>query len=308
MTILVLGGTGLIGSRLTGCLIRQGRRVICFDLYPDHRRVAHLDNVEVVVGDVTRIEDVLAAIREFGVERIINLAYILPPESEEKLQLAMRVNQMGMNNVFEAARLMGVKRVVYASSIAVYGLQSSFGDRPVTEEDDCHPTSVYMAHKLWNEFMAGKYMKLYDMVIPGLRAVNVFAPGRTRGFSAWQSRCIDAAAVGKSFVIPSRRDQRLLIIYADDTAELFARLCTQDVLAHPYYNSLAYSITAQEWADAIKVALPDAELEFDETAPDQPNIYNSSSERIEKDLNLEISPLAETIQRHVDEVRAGQGL
>ncbi len=306
MSILVLGGTGLIGSRLTRRLVSLGQQVVCFDLYPDYRKVDNLENVEALVADVTRFEDIIAAIENFDVERIINLAYILPPESEEKLQLAMRVNQMGMNNVFEAARLMGIQRVVYASTIAVYGLQSSFGDRPVTEEDHCYPITVYMAHKLWNEFMAGKYMERYGMAIPGLRIANVVAMGRTKGFSAWQSKCIDDLAVGKPFTIPSRRDQRLLILYVDDTAELFARLCLQETLTYAVYNSLAYAITAQEWADAIKAFLPDAEITFDETAPDQPNIYNWSSARIEKDLNIQISPLAEVIRRHIDEARGSQ--
>ena len=216
----------------------------------------------------------------------------------------MRVNQMGMNNVFEAARLMGIRRVVYASTIAVYGLQDSFGDRPVTEDDHCYPVTVYMAHKLWNEFMAAKYMERYGMEIPGLRIANVAAPGRTKGFSAWQSRCIDELAAGRPFMIPSRRDQRLLILHVDDTAELFAKLCLQKRFNYAVYNSLAYTITAQEWADAIKEFLPDAEITFDESAPDQPNIYNWSTARIEQELNVQISPLEEVIRRHIDEARS----
>ena len=90
MSILILGGTGLIGSRLTRRLVSLGQRVVCFDLYPDYHAVAGLDSVEIVVADVTRFEDIIAAIRQYDVERIVNLAYILPPESEEKLQLAMR--------------------------------------------------------------------------------------------------------------------------------------------------------------------------------------------------------------------------
>ncbi len=303
MSILILGGTGLIGSRLTRQLVGLGHRVVCFDLYPDHSSIAGLDNVDVVVADVTRFEDIIETTTRFDVQRIVNLAYILPPESEQKLQLAMRVNQMGMNNVFEAARLMGIRRVVYASTIAVYGLQSSFGDRPVTEEDHCYPVTVYMAHKLWNEFMAAKYMDRYGMEIPGLRIANVAAPGRTKGISAWQSRCIDELVAGRPFTIPSRRDQRLLIIHVDDTAELFAKLCLQDNLGHAVYNSLAYAITAQEWADAIAAQLPGAVITFDETAPDQPNIYNWSTARLEQDLNAQISPLEEAIRRHIDEAR-----
>ena len=303
MTILVLGGTGFIGSRLTERLVNRGHTVVCFDLYPDFDKVAHLDNVEVLVGDVTHVEDLIDAIQEYSVQRIVNLAYILPPVSEEKLQLAVRVNLMGMNNVFEAARLMGIKRVVYASSIAVYGLQSSYSDRPVTEEDDCYPETVYMAHKLWNEFMARKYMDRYGMVIPGLRIANVSGPGRTKGVSAWQARCIDNIAIGNPGAILSRRDQKLLIIYVDDTAEIFARLCLSESLKYAVYNSLAYSVTAQELADKIKLVLPDAEINFNESAPDQPNIYLWSSKRIERDLGMQLPPIEDMIKRHIDAAR-----
>ena len=303
MTILILGGTGFIGSRLTERFVNRGHKVICFDLYPDYAKVSHLVDVEVLVGDVGHIEDLIDAIQRYSVQRIVNLAYILPPESEEKLQLAVRVNLMGMNNVFEAARLTGIKRVVYASSIAVYGLQSSYGDRPVTEEDDCYPETVYMAHKLWNEFMARKYMERYDMMIPGLRIANVSGPGRTKGFSAWQGQCLDNLAIGKPATILSRRDQILLIIYVDDTAELFAKLCLAESLNHAVYNSLAYSVTAQELADKIKLVVPDAEIDFNEAAPDQPNVYLWSTKRIERDLQMQLPPIEVTIKRHIDEAR-----
>ncbi len=152
--------------------------------------------------------------------------------------------------------------------------------------------------------MAAKYMERYGLQIPGLRIANVAAPGRTKGFSAWQSKCNDVLAAGRPFTVPSRRDQRLLILHVDDTAELFAKLCLQETLNCPVYNSLAYTFTAQEWADAIQVHLPDAEITFDESAPDQPNIYNWSTSRIEKDLNVRITPLAEAIRRHIDEARS----
>lgn len=303
MTILVLGGTGFIGSRLTQRFVERGHKVVCFDLYPDYAKVSHLNNVEILTGNVTHIEDLIDAIRKYSVQHIVNLAYILPPDSEERLQLAVRVNLMGMNNVFEAARLMGIKRVIYASSIGVYGLQPSYGNRPVTEEDDCYPETVYTAHKLWNEFMARKYMERYDMIIPGLRIANVSGPGRTKGVSAWQGQCIDNVAIGKPATIVSRRDQKLLIIYVDDTAEIFAELCLAESLKYAVYNSLAYSVTAQEFVDKIKLFVPDADVTFDETAPDQPNIYLWSSDRVERDLGIQLPPIEEMIRRHIDEAR-----
>ena len=59
-------------------LVKRGEKVICFDLYPVPGKISHLgDRVKIVVGDITRIEDIIAAIREFRVERIVNLAYML---------------------------------------------------------------------------------------------------------------------------------------------------------------------------------------------------------------------------------------
>jgi len=164
MSTLIIGGTGFIGARLTERFVKRGEQVVCFDLYPNHDKVSHLgDLVKVVAGDVTRIEHIIGAIQEFEIKRVVNLAAVLVAESEAHLYGALQINFLGMNNVFESARMLGVKRVVYASSIAVYGLQSSFGDKPITEEAICQPTTAYGAHKLWTEFMASKYIENHNM-------------------------------------------------------------------------------------------------------------------------------------------------
>src|SRR5256885_12848189 len=93
----------------------------------------------------------------------------------------MRFDFRGMDNCFEAARLAGVKRVVYASSIAVSGQQSHFGDRLVNEDDPTYGTSQYAMHKSFNEFQARKYIKNYGMSIPGVRPANVTGPAKVRG-------------------------------------------------------------------------------------------------------------------------------
>lgn len=309
MSILIIGGTGFIGACLAERLVKRGEKVICFDLYPVPEKVSHLgDRVKVIVGDITRIEDVIAAIREFQIERIVNLAYMLGPESEANPHVAIRVNVMGMNNVFESARLMGIRRVVYASSIAVYGLQSSFGERPVIETDYCHPTMTYGAHKLWNEFMAKKYMERYGMTIPGLRIAVVGGPGRKTGLSAWASTYADNPALGKPAELPFRSDQKTLITYVEDAAEIFTRFCFAEKLNFPVYNSCAYAVTLQQLADTVKKFLPEAKIGFNEKAPDQPLIYNWSSERLEKELDFKLPPLEEMVRKHINEVRSAAGL
>ena len=71
----------------------------------------------------------------------------------------MRLNVLGMDNCFEAARVCGVNRVVYASSLAVSGDQKDFGERLINEDDPKYGTSQYAVHKIFNEFQAPSLKK-----------------------------------------------------------------------------------------------------------------------------------------------------
>ena len=309
MSTLIIGGTGFIGARLAERFVKRGEQVVCFDLYPNYEKVSHLgDQVKIVSGDVTRIEHIVGAIQEFEVKRVVNLAAVLVAESEAHLYGALQINFMGMNNVFESARMLGVKRVVYASSIAVYGLQSSFGDKPIKEEAICQPTTAYGAHKLWTEFMASKYIENHNMSITGLRIAAVSGPGRKTGISAWTSTYIDRPAVGKPVEIPLRSNQRLLITYVDDTAETFYWMSLTEKLEYPVYNSFAYSVTAGELAELVRNSLPEAEIGFNEKAADFPLVYTWSSKRLEKEIGFKPPPIEGMIKKHINEVRRKAGL
>lgn len=304
MSILIIGGTGFIGARLTELFVKRGEEVVCFDLYPNAQAVKHLgEKARVVVGDVTRMDDILGVVKDYKVTRIVNLAALLAAESEAFLAKALRLNLMGMINVFEAARFMGISRVVYASSVAAYGLQSSFGERPVSEEDVCQPTLAYGAHKLWSDFMAAKYAQLHGLSVAGLRIAIVSGPGRKTGISAWSSTYVDNPAVGEPAEIPYRSNQKVSITYVDETAETFLRLSLAENLKHRIYNSFGHSLTLQQLAEVVKSFLPEAQIRFQENAPDMPLVYNWSSERIEKEFAWTAPPLREMVRRHINAVR-----
>src|SRR5262245_17252947 len=138
-------------------LVARGQEVVCMDLNPSSPALAEVGvRVPVMRGDVTQFEDVMRAVLEVKPERLINLAYGLGAGEGNPHQV-MRLDVLGMDNCFEAARLGGVRRIVYASSIAVSGQQSHFGDRPATEDDPTYGTSQYAVHKIFNEFQARKY-------------------------------------------------------------------------------------------------------------------------------------------------------
>src|SRR5215475_4463905 len=122
MSIFVVGGTGFIGHRLVRLLVARGQTVTCMDINPGAHSFADLgQKVTGVRGDVTQFDELMAAMAGSQPQRVINLSYFLG--SEHAPHVAMKLNVLGMDNCFEAARLAGVQRVVFASSLAVNGMQ-----------------------------------------------------------------------------------------------------------------------------------------------------------------------------------------
>src|SRR5438093_1551108 len=174
MSVLVIGATGFIGPRLIRRLVARGEQVVGMDLNPGAPTFGGLPiGAPLVRGDVTQFEDVMRTVLDVKPDRLINLAYGLGAGEGNPHQV-MRLDILGMDNCFEAARLAGVKRVVYASSVAVSGQQSNFGDRLATEDDPTYGTSQYAMHKIFNEFQAKKYIKNYGMSITGGRPAKEF--------------------------------------------------------------------------------------------------------------------------------------
>ena len=177
---MVTGGTGFIGRRIVRELTDRGEDVVCFDLAPPPPQQ---EGVTYYRGDVTQLPHILEACNTHGVSRIIHMAALLPPDTEDRPHFSMQVNIGGTNNVFEAARWCGIERVVYASSIAVYGVQETFGDRPVNEDDLPAPANVYGMTKAANDFAAARYRDLYGLDLRGIRICTVFGHGRVTGMT-----------------------------------------------------------------------------------------------------------------------------
>src|SRR5262245_11689433 len=145
MRVLITGGTGFLGADLARHLVREVglEGVVLFDQYPRPDRVAEIrDRVTIVRGDVLEPQELLAALRRHNVDRVIHLAFILGQPDPERLVPYLRVQCMGTANVFEAARLHGAARVVYASSVAAYGLKP-IGTPPVDEDVPPAPDTYY---------------------------------------------------------------------------------------------------------------------------------------------------------------------
>jgi nucleoside-diphosphate-sugar epimerase len=307
MAILVVGATGFIGPRVIKRLIARGETVVGMDLNPgaptfDGTPIA----APVLRGDVTRFDDVMRTVLEVKPERLINLAYGLGAGEGNPHQV-MRLDVLGMDNCFEAARLGGVKRIVYASSVAVSGQQSSFGDRLVNESDPTHGTSQYAMHKIFNEFQARKYIKNYGMSITGVRPANVTGPDKVRG-SVDHVQIMTEAARGKPVHLPKKGLMRLLI-HVEDMAEVFARVLLADTPRHALYNSGGIPVSLGELADIVRGFLPDAQITFgEEGGREESGNYLVDWSRLAKEFGIEYPGLHTRVLDVINEVRQQEGL
>ena len=225
MAIFVIGGTGFIGIRVIPLLVALGELVVCMDINPNAPSLADLgEKVSVVRGDVTQFDDVISVMEASKADRVINLSYNLgqdlPPHRATKL------NIVGMDNCFEAARILGIKHTVFASSLAVNGQQSHFGERPVTEDDYKHAVVQYGSHKAFNEFQAKDYIDKHGMTITAIRPANVTGPDKVRG-SVDHVNIVTRPARGEAISFPFA-DAMRCPIHVDDIAEVFVRVLMTD--------------------------------------------------------------------------------
>ena len=307
MSVFVIGGTGFIGHRLVRLLAARDQTVTCMDIDPQAHSFADLGGqVTSVRGDVTQFDDVMAAMAKAKPERVINLSYFIG--SDHAPHVAMKLNILGMDNCFEAARLLDVKHTMYASSLAVNGKQTHYGDRAVTELDEVHGEYQYAKHKIVNEWQAQDYSEKFGMLITGIRPANVAGPDKVRG-SVDHVNIITEPARGKAISFPFK-DAMRCPIHVDDICEVFARVLMSEKPAHRIYNSGGTAISLGDIADVVRSYLPDAKISFakDSGGKDASGNYRIDNARLVGEFGLQYRPYRERVLQIINEVRRDNGL
>ncbi|MHB8573792.1 MAG: NAD-dependent epimerase/dehydratase family protein [Dehalococcoidia bacterium] len=307
MNVLVLGGAGFIGPRVMRRLVERGHNVSCMDINPHTPALAELTGrIQVSGGDVTLMDDVVQAMLETKPDRVLNLAYLLG-SGENDPHFGVRLNILGMDNCFEAARLCGIRRVVYASSLAVYGQQRHFGDRAVVEDDLRMGTGIYAVSKVYNEHQAEWYNRAYKMAITGVRPANVTGPDKVRG-SMDHVQCITEPARGRPVEFPFR-DAMRLPIHVDDIAEVFVRVTLAETTKYPLYNSGGETISLGDLAALVRRFLPDAQIAFaqDEGGREASGLHRMDNSRLLQEFEVQYAPFAQRVLEIINAVRADEG-
>lgn len=213
MKILVTGATGKVGSRLCKRLAARGDQIRA--LVRDPARAADLRDahIELAEGDLLNVASLAAAVR--GVDVVVHCAAFFRGATAEQ---AHAVNDLGTQNLAQAAREAGVKRFIFTSTGLVYGPN---GGRFSHEDDVCSPIAAYPVSKLAAErfLLALEGLEVYVLRLP-----FVYGDGDPH----------------IAEVVPMMRGfppaQRMSIAHHVDVAQAVSRLLDKDSPGHRIYN------------------------------------------------------------------------
>ena len=176
---LVTGGAGFIGSHLVSALLEQGDFVRVLDNFSTgkHENITPLEGLydwryEVMEGDLRDRGAVAEAVLDIDII-FHEAAFVSVPQSMEDPLPCFEINQRGTEYLLEAARKAGVKRVVLASSSAVYGDSDL---QPLEEHFPLRPFSPYAVSKRVDELYAEMYTRSFGLEVVALRYFNVYGP------------------------------------------------------------------------------------------------------------------------------------
>ncbi|MDE2822270.1 MAG: NAD(P)-dependent oxidoreductase [Chloroflexota bacterium] len=206
---LITGGAGSVGRQLVEMFAAAGRPVRVFDLpMMDFTGLEDRDGIEIARGDITDADGVRAAVS--GVDAVLHLAAILPPNSERDRDLTFRVNVAGTQNIIDAMEATNPRaRLVFTSSISTYG-DTSAEDPPVRTSHAQSAIDIYADSKIEGERLI-RASSLDNATV--LRIAAIAVPAFLEPPTPW----------------PFMEDQRVEMVHRDDVADaLFASASVPD--------------------------------------------------------------------------------
>lgn len=235
---LVTGGAGFIGSHLVSALNGLDHQVIVLDNLSSGRR-ENIENwlgpntclVEGDIRDQSLVENLLA--ETAGAFHLAALVSV--PQSIERPTESFSINLEGTLNLLEASRKQGNKKIVFASSAAVYGNTHSY---PVSETMAGQPISPYGLHKLMCEQHAELFANLYNVNSVGMRFFNVYGPRQdpSSPYSGVISIFIDRLRRGLAPTIYGDGSQTRDFVYVGDVVQALIKAMNSKKQGFAAYN------------------------------------------------------------------------
>jgi len=252
-TYFITGAQGCIGSWIVKALIERGDAAVIFDRSEDKRRLnaimepAEVERVRFIPGDITDVSAIRSALETSGAQRVIHLAGLQVPTCQADPVAGAFVNVIGTLNVFESAKAIGIERVVYASSAAVFGAADA--ETPVDESAPTEPTTHYGVFKRTNEGNARVYFGSHGLSSVGLRPLTVYGVNRDTGLTSDPTKAMKAAVLGVPFHI--RFSGATDFQFVRDTAAAFIACADRAPAGAHVFNLHGETVEVKKIAEVI---------------------------------------------------------
>jgi UDP-glucuronate 4-epimerase len=248
---LVTGAAGLIGSTVLAKLRAQGRRALGVDLAPKSQQS------DVERADLTDIHRLHMIARNAGVTAIVHCGAVSGPMVMiENPYGIVQANVVGTANILELARIHGMRRVVFCSSVSAYGptAKPATPDGALDESTPLRPSSVYGATKVACEALIHGYRVQHKVNAVSIRLSWVYGPGRTTDCVV--RTMIQNTLNGQPTRLSFGREFPRQFIYVEDAAEALIAALDAPVCPASVYNATGgVSVTIGELAELVRATL-----------------------------------------------------
>jgi UDP-glucose 4-epimerase len=312
--ILITGGGGFYGRNIARFLVDQGKKVLLLQRSPfevPSFLAPFWDNqVKGIRGDVQSLPFLMDLVKAHHVESIIHLAGV-SRAAKLPVHETIQVNVQGTVNVLETARLLGLRRVTFASSNTVYHGMKNPPKGPYPEDLDLpavSPVGGFIPYtKKAAEQLCLLYSKEYKLSVCLVRGGNGYGPGSHR--SNPPDILVPDAVQGKSVDFSHAPENGTLApVYSKDLAKGYGLLHLSESLKYPIYNiSSGNRYTFSEVVGMIKDLIPDADIRLGPPSKDV-SLYYPSIERAKEDVGYvpEYGDLKKGIRAYVEYLRQGK--
>ena len=237
MKILVTGGAGFIGKHLVKLLIKKGNEVTIFDNFSNSSKKSIADLIEsgakCIEGDIRNETEISDAVKNKNI--VIHLAAkISVEESIKSPPETFETNVDGTKNVLIACKKNSVKKLIVASSAAIYG--ESISQIKLNEESVTNPISPYGKSKLIMEKEIKEFTSRYGINCVILRFFNIYGIGQSDEYAGVISKFINNLQNNSSLIIYGNGNQTRDFVAINDIINLIFQICNLQFEKTNSYN------------------------------------------------------------------------
>jgi nucleoside-diphosphate-sugar epimerase len=312
MNVLVTGGCGFIGLKFAKRLLEKKHSVYLMDVNAEPlKKQPGLGKITFIPGTVTCQAHLVNALKEHKIQWLVHLAARLSAPSEEDPWSTFEVNVRGLYHALEAARICGVERFVFTSSLASYGLHLP----PIVDDVTIQrPIGMYGVTKVFGEQLGAFYRRRFGLDFRCIRFAQIIGPGvKTPGVAQCMPMVIEAAAKGETFEMWIEEESAMPLLYYKDGVEALSCLthAPKENILTISYNLAGIKTSAAALVRSIRAIVPDAKISF---APDPAKVAivktipsNIDDSRLRQETGYQpMFDLDSAVKDFIQEVRSGK--